>query len=57
MVKQKSYNFTTLIVLMISKTHKGVQKLCGRQLNTKVCGIKTAIFLLSCSDHFVKQRD
>ena len=30
------------------------QKPCGRQLNTKVCGIESAIFL--CSDQFVKQR-
>ena len=31
---------------MISKTHISVQKLCGRQLNIKVCGIESAIFLL-----------
>jgi len=44
---------------MISKTHISAQKPRGRQLNTKVCGSESAIFLLSfflCSDHFVKQR-
>ena len=38
---------------MISKTHTSAQKPRGRQLNTKVCSYKSAIFLLSfflCSD-------
>ena len=49
--------FNRLALLMsafvISETHKS-QKPCRRQLNTKVCGIESAIFL--CSDQFVKQR-
>ena len=31
---------------MISKTHISVQKLRGRQLNAKVCGSESAIFLI-----------
>ena len=31
---------------MISKTHTSVQKLRGRQLNAKVCGSESAIFLI-----------
>ena len=38
---------------MISKTHTSGQKPRGRQLNTKVCASKSAIFLILCSDHFV----
>ena len=38
---------------MISKTHTSGQKPRGRQLNTKVCVSKSAIFLILCSDHFV----
>ena len=37
---------------VISKTHISGQKLHGRQLNAKVCGNESAIFLiLLCSDH------
>ena len=38
---------------MISKTHISVQKLRGRQLNAKVCGSESAIYLTEfslCSD-------
>ena len=31
---------------MLSKTHRSAQKPRGRQLNTKVCGCKIAIFLI-----------
>ena len=46
---------------MISKTHRSAQKLRGRQLNTKVCGCKIAIFLILLSfflryDPLFKQR-
>ena len=49
---------TSLSAFVISKTHISGQKPRGRQLNKKVCGSKSAIFviLLLCSDHFVKQR-
>ena len=36
---------------MISKTHIIGQKPRGRHLNAKVCGSKSAIFRLLCSDH------
>jgi len=45
---------SSLSAFMISKTHISAQKPCGRQLNAKVWGSKSAF--LSCSDHFVKQR-
>ena len=69
--KQKPYNFTTntlkaylsaqtssLSAFVISKTHISGQKPHGRQLNTKVCASKSAIFRILlffflCSDHFV----
>ena len=42
---------------MISKTHTSAQKPRGRQLNAKVCGSESAIFLiLLSSDHNVQQR-
>ena len=42
---------------MISKTHISSQKPRGRQLNAKVCGSESAIFLfLLSSDHNVQQR-
>ena len=44
---------------MISKTHISGQKPHGRQLNKKVCGHESAIFLflfLSSYDHDVQQR-
>ena len=46
---------------MISKTHRSAQKPRGRQLNTKVCGCKIAIFLILLSfflryDPLFKQR-
>ena len=57
-LKQKPYNFTTntqkaylsaqassFSAFLISKTHISGQKLRGRQLNTKVSGSKSAIFL------------
>ena len=57
--KQKLYNFTTdtlkaylsvqassLRAFVISKTHIVAQMLRGRQLNTKVCGNKSAIFVI-----------
>ena len=34
---------------MISKTHISAQQPCGRQLNAKVCGCKSAIFLILSS--------
>ena len=56
---QKPYNFTTntqkaylsaqassLSAFLISKTHISGQKSRGRQLNPKVCGSKSAIFLI-----------
>ena len=36
-------------VFMISKTHITAQKLRGRQLNAKVCGSESAIFLFLLS--------
>ena len=63
---QKPYNFTTntqkaylsaqassLSAFVISKTHISGQKPRGRQLNSKVCDSKSAIFrsILLCSDH------
>ena len=61
---QKPYNVTTntlnaylsiqpssLRAFMISKTHTVSQKQRERQLNTRVCGSKSAIFLILCSDH------
>ena len=66
-LKQKPYNFSTntlkaylstqpssLSAFMISKTHTGAQKPHGRQLNTKVCGSKSAIFCLLCSTTITK---
>ena len=56
MFKQKQYNFTTntlkaylsaqpsSFAFMISKTHIVAQKPRGRQVNTKVCDIESAIF-------------
>ena len=42
---------------MISKTHISAQQPRGRQLNAKVCGSESAIFLiLLSSDHNVQQR-
>ena len=62
-LKQKPYNFTTnmqkaylsaqassLSAFLISKTHINGQKPRGRQLNKKVCGSKSAIFLTLSSD-------
>ena len=58
-LKQKPYNFTTntlkaylsvqassLSAFVISKTHISGQKPHGRQLNKKVCGSKSAIFVI-----------
>ena len=58
-LKQKPYNFTTntqkaylsaqassLSAFVISKTHISGQKPCGRQINTKVCVSKSAIFVI-----------
>ena len=43
---------------MISKTHISAQKPRGRQLNAKVCGSQSAIFLiLLSSDHYVLSRN
>ena len=40
---------------MISKTHRSAQQPRGRQLNAKVCGCKSAIFLILLRyDHFVQ---
>ena len=39
---------------MISKTHISALKLRGRQLNAKVCGSKSAIFLILLSFFLVK---
>ena len=60
--KQKPYNFTTntlkaylsaqafsLSAFVISKTHISGQKPHGRQLNRKVCGSKSAIFVILLS--------
>ena len=65
LLKQKPYNFTTntlkaylsaqassLSAFLISKIHKSGQKPRGRQLNANVCGSKSAILRLLCSDHF-----
>ena len=58
---QKPYNFTTLMntlkaylsaqasslsAFVISKTHIVAQKPRGRQLNAKVCGSESAIFVI-----------
>ena len=61
-LKQKPYNFTTntlkaylsaqassLSAFVISKTHVIAQKPRGRQLNGKVCGSESAIFLILSS--------
>ena len=61
-LKQKPYNFTTnmqkaylsiqtssLSAFVISKTYISGQKPRGRQLNKKVCGSKSAIFLILLS--------
>ena len=58
-LKQKPYNFTantlkaylsaqtsSLSAFVISKTHISGQKPRGRQLNVKVCGSKSAIFVI-----------
>ena len=51
---------SSLSAFVISKTHIPVvaQTPCRRQLNAKVCGSESAIFLilLSCYDHYVQQR-
>ena len=60
--KQKPYNFTTNILkaylstqpscmnaFKISKTHVVAQKPHGRQLNAKVCGSKSVIFVFFLS--------
>ena len=51
---------SSLSAFMISKTHITAQKLHGRQLNAKVCGSESAIFLILLSfflfsDHNVQQ--
>ena len=60
-LKQKPYNFTTntlkaylsaqassLSAIVISKTHISGQKPRGKQLNAKVCGSESAIFVILC---------
>ena len=62
-LKQKLYNFTTnalkaylrvqassLSAYVISKTHIVLQKPCGRQLNMKVCGSKSFVFVFIASN-------
>ena len=44
---------SSLSLFMISKTHISAQQPRGRQLNAKVCGCKSAIFLILRYDHFV----
>ena len=65
---RKPYNFTTntqkaylsiqassLSAFVISKTHISDQKPRGRQLNKKVCGSKSAIFVILSSSSFFVQ--
>ena len=65
-LKQKPYNFTTntlkaylsaqassLSAFVISKTHISGQKPHGRQLNRKVCGSKSAIFVILLLSFFL----